>query len=250
MQYWLREPCPDFRYHRCAMSEFISIIIPVLNEAPQLGAALEALQYLRGRGHELIVADGGSRDGSVTIARRLADRVVMSGTGRALQMNAGAGYARHEVLLFLHVDTRLPDNADQLILQALGSPDSGWGCFAIRLRGGQPFLRLLAPLINWQRALCGSATGDQALFVRRTLFEKVGAFDGLPLLEDIAMGNKLRRHARPGRIATPAETHSRRWQRDGMLRTMLLMWWLRTGLWLGTPPAKLLARHYRQEPPS
>jgi rSAM/selenodomain-associated transferase 2 len=229
------------------MPDNISIIVPVLNEAAQLADMLAALQALRERGHELIVADGGSRDGSVTIARKWADRVIMSGAGRALQMNAGAEHARHEVLLFLHADTRLPERADQLILQALDAEGRVWGRFDVRLASARPLFRVIETAINWRSALSGIATGDQAIFVRRSWFEKVGAYDGLPLMEDVALSKKLLRHARPQRITTPVHTSSRKWERDGIVRTMLLMWQLRAAYALGVHPDKLVARYYPPE---
>jgi len=227
------------------VSEKISIIMPVLNEASGLGTTLAALQDLRERGHELIVVDGGSRDGSLGIARRQADRVVMSGAGRAMQMNAGAEHARHEILLFLHADTRLPEQADALVQQALGEQGRVWGRFDIRLSGGHPLFRLIETGINWRSAATGVATGDQAIFVRRTWFERVGAFDGLPLMEDVALSKKLRRHAWPQRILTPAQTSSRRWEQEGVLRTLLLMWQLRAAYFFGVHPDKLAARYLR-----
>ncbi len=183
----------------------ISIIIPVLDEAPVLPAALGALQDLRQRGHEVLVVDGGSRDGSVTIARRLADRVLMSGPGRALQMNAGAEAARHEILLFLHVDSRLPANADTLIGVALHGAGHIWGRFDLHLGGTRLALRLHETVINWHSAFTGTVRGAQALFVLRTWFERVGGYDAV-VREDRALSRKLRRHAWPERISTPVRT--------------------------------------------
>lgn len=183
------------------MTTPISIIVPVLDAAALLPAALEALQDFRTRGHEVLVVDGGSRDGSVTIARRLADRVVMSGPGRALQMNAGADSARHEILLFLHTYSRLPNNADAMISAALEAPDKGWGFFKLRHASSW----LLQGVVNWSSALIGVGTGAQAIFVRRTWFEKVGGYDSATE-EDIALSRKLLRHARPQRISAAVAT--------------------------------------------
>jgi glycosyltransferase involved in cell wall biosynthesis len=179
----------------------ISIIVPALDEAALLADALEALQELRKRGHEVLVVDGGSRDGSVTIARRLADRVLMSGPGRALQMNAGAESARHEILLFLHTYSRLPNNADAMISAALEAPDKVWGFFKLQ-HATSPVLQLV---VNWSSALIGVGTGAQAIFVRRTWFEKVGGYDS-STEEDIALSRKLRRHSRPQRISAAVST--------------------------------------------
>jgi glycosyltransferase involved in cell wall biosynthesis len=183
------------------MTTSISIIVPVLNEATLLPGALEALQELRQRGHEVLVVDGGSRDGSTTIARKLADRVLMSGPGRALQMNAGAESARHEILLFLHTYSRLPNNADAMISAALQAPEKVWGFFKLR-HAASP---VLETIVNWSSALIGVGTGAQAIFVKRTWFEKVGGYDG-STEEDIALSRKLRRHARPQRISAAVST--------------------------------------------
>lgn len=191
----------------------ISIIIPVLDEARQLPHTLAALQDLRQRGHEVLVVDGGSRDGSVTIARRFADRVVMSGPGRALQMNAGADSARHEILLFLHADTQLPANADVLIVEALQVPGQIWGCFDLRLSGERLLYRVLERVATWRSLVTGLASGTQALFVERTWFERVGGFDRVTEGEDRALSRKLKRHAWPARIVEPVVSSSRHFER-------------------------------------
>lgn len=223
---------------------FISIIIPVLNDANELEAALNHLQPLRAQGHEVLVADGGSRDGSVGVARKLADRVVMSGPGRAQQMNAGAEHASHDVLLFLHADSRLPADADQQVRSALQAQQQMWGRFDVRLSSTRLVFRLIEAAINWRSALSGIATGDQAIFVTRQLFEKVGTYDGLPLMEDVALSKKLRRHARPRRVRAQVQSSSRKWERDGILRTILLMWRLRAAYFFGVHPDKLVERYY------
>lgn len=181
------------------MHSKLSIIIPVLNAAAQLPATLghSHLQDLRQRGHEILVVDGGSRDGSVTIARKLADRVLMSGPGRALQMNAGAESARHDILLFLHVDSCLPADADLLICQALGAPHQVWGHFTLGSSGTPLTSRLLETFINWRAVVTGIASGAQAIFVERTWFERVGGYDGVSLREDAVLCRKLLRHGRP-----------------------------------------------------
>lgn len=226
------------------MSHPISIIMPVLNESAILEASLQSLQPLRARGHEVIVVDGGSRDSTLSLARRHADRVVMSGAGRALQMNAGAEFAKHEILLFLHADTRLPDNADSLIHAALAPQAARWGRFDIRLDHAHPVYRLIEHSINWRSHLSGVATGDQAIFVEREYFERVGCYDRLPLMEDVTLSKKLLHFARPARITTPALSSARRWEQGGVLRTVLLMWRLRTAFFFGADPFRL-AEQYR-----
>lgn len=227
------------------MTPKLSIIIPVLDEAALLPATLGKLQALRQRGHEVLVVDGGSRDGSVTIARRLADRVLLSGPGRAQQMNAGAESASHELLLFLHADTTLPADADHLIGVALGAPGQVWGCFDLRLSGANPVFRLLEILVNWRTAVTGMASGTQAICVARTYFERVGSYDRVPLLEDARLSRKLLRHARPQRIPARVLSSSRRWEREGVLRTLLLKGRLRAASLLGVSPERLAGLYPR-----
>lgn len=186
----------------------ISIIIPVLDEARQLDAALGALQPFRARGHELLVVDGGSRDGSMTIARRHADRVLVSGPVRAQRMDAGADSARHDILLFLHAGTFLPANADALIADALNVPGQIWGRFDLRLDGARLGHRVVERLATWSSLLTGLARGSQAIFVERTWFERVGGYGAVQAGEDLALSRKLKRHAWPARIATPVRSAS------------------------------------------
>lgn len=226
------------------MIQPLSIIIPVLNDAPVLDVTLQGLQDLRARGHEVIVVDGGSRDSSVTVARKLADRVVMTGAGRSQQMNAGAEYAKHEILLFLHADTRLPEQADRLITQALQPRAARWGRFDIRLNSDKAVYRLIERSINWRSALSGIATGDQAIFVERHYFERVGFYDRIPLMEDVALSKKLLHFAWPERISSPVLTSARKWEQQGIVNTVLLMWCLRTAFFLGADPERLQQLYY------
>lgn len=222
----------------------LSIVVPVLDEAEVIEPALAALAPLRARGHEVIVVDGGSTDGTPALARPLADRVLRAPRGRARQMNAGARAARGEVLLFLHADTRLPDAADRLVLAGLARRGRGWGRFDARLSGRHPLLRLTGWLFSLRSRLTGVATGDQAIFVRRDWFEAVGGYPDLPLMEDLALSRALKRRGRPLCLRQRVTTSSRRWERHGILRTILLMWRLRLAYYLGADPHEL-ARLYR-----
>lgn len=221
----------------------ISIIIPVLNEAGEIAATLAPLQSLRTRGHEVIVVDGGSTDASVAAATPLADQVITGERGRARQMHAGAAVAEGSVLWFLHADTRIPGRADDLIGDALATGQGEWGWFDVRLTGTHPLLSCVAWLMNRRARLTGIATGDQGLFVRRALYTQTGGFPPIALMEDIALCRKLRRHGRPVTIATPLLSSSRRWEKHGILRTILTMWGLRLGYFLGVDPGHL-ARFY------
>jgi rSAM/selenodomain-associated transferase 2 len=224
----------------------ISIIIPVLDEAARIVERLQALQVLRAQGVELIVADGGSVDGTAALAVPLADRVLAAPRGRAAQMNAGAAASRAPVLLFLHADTILPEAARRAVLAALGDGAS-WGRFDVAIDGRHPLLRVVEVMMNWRSRLTGIATGDQAIFVRREAFERVGAYADLPLMEDVALSAALKRLAPPACLRETVITSARRWETQGVLRTILLMWWLRAAYCLGADPARL-ARRYGYQP--
>jgi rSAM/selenodomain-associated transferase 2 len=156
-------------------------------------------------------------------------------------MNAGAALGSGEALVFLHADTTLPQNADRLIEAALSR--RAWGRFDVRIAGRHKLLAIVARMINWRSRATGIATGDQAIFVARPAFLAVGGFPDLPLMEDIAISKRLKRISRPACIGTPAVTSGRRWERNGVLRTILLMWRLRLAYYFGAEPA-LLARRY------
>jgi rSAM/selenodomain-associated transferase 2 len=220
----------------------LSIVMPVLDEGERIGAAIDALAPLVARGAELIVVDGGSRDGTADRARACGAVVLEAPRSRAAQMNAGAASARGGSLLFLHADTRLPDSADGLIAQALRT--HAWGRFDVRIDGRHPMLRMVAAMMNLRSRLTGIATGDQAMFVTRAAFEQAGRFPQQPLMEDIELSARLRRVGRPACLAARATTSGRRWERDGAWRTILLMWRLRFAYWRGAPPAELHRRYY------
>lgn len=219
----------------------LSIVVPVLNEAAGIVTALQPLQALRGRGVELIVVDGGSTDGTSELAKALTDRVVSASRGRARQMNAGAAAAQGRVLLFLHADTRLPDDADRLVMTAIGDvlKSRSWGRFDVTIEGRSPWLKLVARMMNGRSRLTGIATGDQAIFVARSAFRAVGGFPDIPLMEDIALSKALKRIGRPVCLAARVTTSGRRWEADGVWRTIVFMWWLRLRYFLGADPIRL-----------
>jgi rSAM/selenodomain-associated transferase 2 len=218
----------------------LTIVVPVLDEAAIIAPALKALAPLRARGAEVIVVDSGSRDGTPDLAAPWADRVVAAPHGRGAPMNLGATLGTGDALLFLHADTTLPDDADALIASALAH--RVWGCFDVCIAGRHPFLAVVGRMINWRSRWSGIATGDQAMFVRRAAFAAVGGFPDLPLMEDVALSQKLKRLDPPFRIATPAVTSGRRWEVHGVFRTIFLMWRLRLAYYLGVAPARLAAQ--------
>ncbi len=227
----------------------LRIIMPVLNEGKTLARCLLALQPLRAQGTEVVVVDGGSSDDTWAIARALADQVLLAPRGRAAQMNAGArceGHLRADVFVFLHADTRLPAQADGLISAALQS-GANWGRFDVRLDSDHTLLRLVANMMNLRSRLTGIATGDQALFMRRDLFERVGGFANLPLMEDIELCSRLKKTSAPACLRQRVTTSARRWLQHGIWRTILLMWRLRLAYFLGAS-AHNLARRYGYAP--
>lgn len=221
-----------------------SFIIPVLNEAPRLQARLRALQALRAAGHELILVDGGSRDGSVELARPLADKLLPGNKGRAVQMNAGAAVATGEVLVFLHIDTELPEEGVEVLQAALVCSPRKWGWFRVSLDNPGWIYRLIAWSMNQRARLTNVCTGDQCLFVRRQEFSAIGGFPDLPLMEDVAISKLLRRSGPPLIMPVRVKTSARRWETGGVLRTILFMWQLRLLYFLGVDPAKLAKRYY------
>ena len=223
----------------------LSIIIPCLDEQDGIAATLSALAPLRGRGAEVIVVDGGSRDDTVARAAPLADLVITAPRGRARQMNAGALRARGEILLFLHADSLLPEAADLLIVDGLKRSRRGWGRFNVAIAGGHPLLRVVERLMNLRSRLTGIATGDQAIFVTRSLFTAAGDYPEIPLMEDVALSKRLKRFGPPLCLNHRLTTSGRRWEKHGVLRTIVRMWLLRLAYWLGADPAKLAVRYDR-----
>ena len=225
----------------------LAVIVPVLNEASTAPEALARLAPLRQRGATVIVVDGGSADGTAERARAAADHVLVAPRGRASQMNAGAGHALDcdsiDALLFLHIDTRLPANADELIGAACTARPLAWGRFDVRIEGRSPGLSLVAAMMNVRSRLTGICTGDQCLFATRALFEKVNGFPTLPLMEDIEFSRHARRLAWPIAVRDHAVTSGRRWEQHGVLKTVLLMWRLRAAYFFGADPARLAAAY-------
>lgn len=221
----------------------LSIIVPCLNEAEGIAGALQALAPLRERGAEVIVVDGGSTDGTAAAAHPHADLVVTAPRGRALQMNAGAARARGTVLVFLHADTRLPDDADVLVREGLAATGRDWGRFDVAIRGRNPLLRVIAAAMNARSRLTGIATGDQAIFVTRALFERAGGYPAIALMEDVALSSALKRRGAPLCLAARVSTSGRRWEKHGVVRTVLVMWRLRLAYALGADPDELALRY-------
>jgi len=216
----------------------ISIIIPVLNEEAALSRMSSQLRSIRQQGHEIIVVDGGSADNTLTIAHEVTDSVIISKAGRALQMNNGASIASGDVLLFLHADTLLPDDAMQVISER-SRKKNYWGRFDVRLSGSRYIYRLIEGLMNLRSRITSIATGDQAIFIQRNLFDRVGGFPEIVLMEDIGISRQLKKISRPVCMKQKVVTSSRRWEANGVITTVLLMWKLRLYYFFGVSPDKL-----------
>ena len=221
----------------------LSIIIPVLNEGETIGNNLSALQPLRQRGVEVIVVDGGSTDATRDLARPLSDLTLSTSRGRASQMNAGARQAKGEYFLFLHSDTLLPERAPEQISGALKRSERVWGRFDVRLDSPLRILRVVAFMMNRRSRWTGIATGDQAMFVQRRAFERIGGFPEIALMEDIALSKSLKRLSPPACLRARVTTSGRRWETNGALRTILLMWRLRAAYFLNADPSHLAERY-------
>jgi len=218
----------------------LSVIIPTLNEADCIQSTLAALQLSRSRGHEVILVDGGSSDATLSLGQPLVDQVLQSPPGRARQMQAGADIAAGSILWFLHADSKIPACADAIIMKALESAHADWGRFDIVFTDSHPLLKCVAWFMNRRSRLTGIATGDQGIFVRRSLFDKVGGLPSIPLMEDISFSRSLKQHGRPCRVTQTLGISPRRWHAHGILRTIVTMWGLRLAYFAGINPERLL----------
>lgn len=221
----------------------VSVIIPVLNEAQNLLHMCSHLQAIKRQGHEVIIVDGGSVDNTLVVAHDITNLVIISKAGRALQMNSGADIASGKVLLFLHADTILPDNAMRLITALYTNKGTHkqdcWGRFDVRLSSTRSVFRLIEKLMNLRSCLTSIVTGDQAIFIEKELFERVGAFPEIALMEDIEISKRLKKISRPVCVKDKVITSSRRWENRGVVATVMLMWKLRLYYFFGVPPEKL-----------
>lgn len=224
----------------------VAVVVPVLDEvqvAPELARSLADLRCRDGSAPELAIVDGGSRDGTADALRALlpAAHVIDGGRGRARQMNAGARATSAPILLFLHADTRLAAGALCAVEDAISARGAGFGCFSVSIDSRDSRLRIASQIISLRSRLLCSATGDQAIFVRRDLFDEVGGYPDIALCEDLAMIGSLCGRARFACLEPPAVTSARRWERHGVLRTIALMWTIRAAFHLGVSPTRLAA---------
>ena len=238
----------------------LSIVIPLLNEADNLPKLMGHLAHLNPAPYQVILVDGGSTDNSVAIAKELIESLIDSSTsvisgqvidwqiiestaGRALQMNAGAELATGDVLLFLHADTQLPNHAIADITSAVRQ--AAWGRFDVRLDSSAWMLKVVSQMINWRSRFSGIATGDQAIFIKKPLFEQLGGYPQQPLMEDIELCKRLKAIGKPACLRSKVITSARRWQQYGTWRTIGLMWHLRFDYWRGVSADNIKQRYYK-----
>ena len=219
----------------------ISVVVPILNEERTIAALLRALMQLKP--DELILVDGGSSDGTRAICRQFGVEVLTSPRGRAAQMNYGARRATGDVLLFLHADTQLPLTAFDDIRDALGDPRFVGGRFDIQLDGDHWMLRVIGTMISLRSRLSNVGTGDQAIFVRRKVFQGMGGFPDIPIMEDVAFCRALKRLGEVVCLRSKVITSARRWELDGVWRTIFRMWMLKSLYLMGVSPHRL-KRYY------
>lgn len=224
----------------------LAVIVPVFNEDTAIESTLARLAALRTRGAKIIVVDGGSNDATATLAHPHADCVLQSPRGRAHQMNAGATVALDagsDVLLFVHADSELPETADRLIETALRTTGRVWGRFDVRIDGKMQMLKIVSAMVNWRSRVTGICTGDQAIFVTRSAFERLAGFAPIALMEDVEFSKRAKALSWPAAISARVVTSGRRWQRHGIWRTIVLMWRLRLAYFFGADPQRLAQRY-------
>ena len=219
----------------------VSVVIPVLNDAACLARLLADLRA--GPGLQVVVVDGGSGDETLAVARAGADVVLRASAGRGEQLHAGVARAAHPWLWLLHADSRVAPAVARDFVR--GPPACGWGWFDVRLDGGAWPLRVVEAAMNWRSALTGVTTGDQGIYVHRDLLQAAGGIPRQPLMEDVELCRRLRRLAKPRRAGGVIVTSSRRWERDGVPRTVASMWLLRLRYFLGASASTLAERYYR-----
>ncbi|MCP5181146.1 MAG: TIGR04283 family arsenosugar biosynthesis glycosyltransferase [Pseudomonadales bacterium] len=226
----------------------LSIIIPVLNDAAGLQVLLEDLgKAAQPDLHvEIVVVDGGSSDASVTVANRAATRVVRTSPGRGQQLAAGVAASTGDVIWFLHADSRVPAEA----LRLVATTSAPWGRLRLRFQPDSPGLRMVATCMHWRSRLSGICTGDQGMWVRRSVLTCVGGVPTQPLMEDIELSRRLKRVGRPCVLPATLTTSPRRWQRDGLWRTIVSMWWFRLRYFFGAEPGDLAVAYRRPRRPA
>lgn len=223
---------------------YISIVIPVLDEEQNLIKQKKLLSYLIKQGHEIIVVDGGSRDLSMTIAKQIGCQTIATKSSRGYQLHSGALKSNNEILLFLHADTFLPNNAVELICKSLNTSSKHWGRFAIKFSNSSPVFKAIAWFMNIRSSLTGVVTGDHAIFTKRKSYFKCGGFSDFIIMEDISFSNRMKSLSRPICLPEYVVTSSRKWEKQGTLKTIFTMCKLRLLFFIGIPTEKLAKFYY------
>ena len=221
----------------------VSFIIPTLNEEAVIRKTLECLQAERANGHEVVLVDGGSQDQTIALAQEYVDYTIQSAPGRSVQMNRGATVSQGDILCFLHADTLTPKNCAAVIEEAIAKTGRPWGRFDVRLSGSHCAFRIIETMINVRSRLSGIATGDQGIFVQRAFFEQLGGFPVMLLMEDVQFSKQAKVRSRPVCLSQHLVTSSRRWEQNGIFKTIWLMWRLRLAFYLGADPYQLAQRY-------
>ena len=222
----------------------LSIVIPVLNEEKFLTRNQEMFTCLLKDGHEILIVDGGSQDSSLKTAYKLGYKVFSTRASRGHQLHFGAEHSRHELLLFLHVDTQLPLNAAKVITQTLSKPNQHWGRFNVRFSSSKLVFRIISWLMNKRSCLTGIVTGDHAIFIRRECYFDCGGFSDIPIMEDVELSLRLKKITVPVCLPDEVITSSRKWEQKGVFYTILMMWKLRLMFFFGVSPEKLVRLYY------
>jgi rSAM/selenodomain-associated transferase 2 len=220
----------------------IAIIVPILNEGERLPQLLQMLEALHA--DEVIIVDGGSTDGSDQLLSESSIHWIKSNPGRAIQMNNGAVLCRSDILLFLHADTEITQAALIHVRDAMENPSIVGGRFDVTLSGAHPAFRLIEFMMNLRSRLTKISTGDQTIFVRREVFESLGGFPDQPLMEDIEFSKHLKGAGRIACLRDKVITSSRRWEKHGVMNTIVLMWKLRFFYWRGVSPDVLVKMYH------
>ena len=223
----------------------LSVIIPSLNEGNSLRVNLQRLQVLRSCGYEIILVEAGDCRLNSDEKAELCDLVFQSERGRAKQMNLGAKFASGKWLVFLHADTHLPANFESIISKTLFNSSFLWGWFDVSFDTDGLSYSVIAKLMNVRARLTSVSTGDQTLVVNRKFFRELKGFADIPIMEDIELTSRLRRYAKPLVMSGFVTTSARRWQEEGVLRTIVLMWSLRFLYFIGVSPRKLVNYYYK-----
>ncbi|WP_348238294.1 TIGR04283 family arsenosugar biosynthesis glycosyltransferase [Trichocoleus sp. Lan] len=221
----------------------ISIIIPVLNEAADtIRSTLASVRNVKNV--EVIVVDGGSQNETVALVQSWGVKVLFSTAGRACQMNAGATAATGDILLFLHADTSLPLGFEKLVPLTLAQSGTVAGAFELKINSPMRSLRLVEKMVNWRSRFFSLPYGDQAIFLKASVFHDIGGFPDLPIMEDFELIRCLRRLGRIAIVPTPVLTSARRWHKLGVLRTTVINQIVILGYFLGVSPSQLV-KFYR-----